>query len=63
MNSKENMLFDVQERQKPTELCIMHGGLVTYILEAAVKDLKLLAGETGLGFELFQALWAMTDGR
>ena len=63
MNSKENMLFDVQERQKPTERCIMHGGLVTYILEAAVKDLKLLAGETGLGFELFQALWAMADGR
>lgn len=61
MNSKENMLFDVQGRQKSTELYFMHGGLVTYVLEAAVKDLKLLAGETGLGFKLFQALWAMAD--
>lgn len=39
------------------------GGPVSYILEATVKDLQLFAGETCLGFKLFQALGAMTDCR
>lgn len=33
-----------------------------YVLEAAVQDLQLLAGEAGLGLELLQALGAMADG-
>lgn len=35
----------------------------SYILEAAVQDLQLLAGETCLGFKLLQALGAMADCR
>lgn len=38
-------------------------GAVSYVLEAAVKDLQLLAGEAGLGLELLQALRAMADCR
>lgn len=37
-------------------------GAVSYVLEAAVKDLQLLAGEAGLGLQLLQALRAMADG-
>lgn len=33
-----------------------------YVLEAAVQDLQLLAGEAGLGLQLLQALGAMADG-
>lgn len=36
---------------------------VSYVLEAAVKDLQLLAGESRLGLQLFQALGAMPDRR
>lgn len=36
---------------------------VTYVLEAAVKDLQLLARETRLGFKLLQTLRAMADRR
>ena len=54
----------VQWRTTPTggvhyEWC--PSSCVTYVLEAAVKDLQLLAGEAGLGFELLQALGAMAD--
>lgn len=35
----------------------------SYVLEAAVQDLQLLAGETRLGFKLLQALGAMADCR
>lgn len=38
-------------------------GAGSYVLEAAVKDLQLLAGEAGLGLELLQALGAMADCR
>lgn len=38
-------------------------GAVSYVLEAAVKDLQLLAGEAGLGLELLQALGAVANGR
>lgn len=71
------MLFDVQDREmskckrKPNQplscvLCMvvrLLGGPVSYILEATVKDLQLFAGETCLGFKLFQALGAMADCR
>lgn len=36
---------------------------MSYVLEAAVKDLQLLAGEAGLGLQLLQALGAVADGR
>lgn len=36
---------------------------LSYVLEAAVQDLQLLAGETRLGFKLLQALGAMADCR
>lgn len=61
-----------KKTQKNTELCIMYGGeaepawwplMVSYILEATVKNLQLFAGETCLGFKLFQALGAMADCR
>lgn len=38
------------------------GDPISYVLEATVKDLQLLAGETCLGLELLQALGAMADG-
>lgn len=38
-------------------------GCVSYVFEAAVKDLKLLTGETGLCFELLQAFRTMTHCR
>lgn len=38
-------------------------GAGSYVLEAAVEDLQLLAGEAGLGLELLQALGAMADCR
>lgn len=38
-------------------------GGVSYVLEAAVEDLELLAGEAGLGLQLLQALGAMADCR
>ena len=36
---------------------------VTYVLEASVEDLQLLAGEPSLGLHLLQSLGAMADGR
>lgn len=61
------MLFDVQDRDVHVNaLCTVVrplGGPVSYVLEATVKDLQLLAGETCLGFELLQALGAMADCR
>lgn len=35
---------------------------VSYVLEAAVEDLQLLAGEAGLVLQLLQALRAMAHG-
>ena len=36
---------------------------VTYVLEASLEDLQLLAGEPSLGLHLLQSLGAMADGR
>ncbi len=57
-----------KEEQSPPRCALwigvrQHGDPGTYILEAAVEDLKLLAGETCLGFKLFQALGTMADCR
>lgn len=35
----------------------------SYVLEATIQNLQLLAGETRLGFKLLQALGAMADCR
>lgn len=41
----------------------VHGGPITHIFEAAVKDLKLLAGEPCPSLELLQSLGAMANRR
>lgn len=38
-------------------------GCLSYVLESAIQDLQLLAGETCLGFKLLQALGAMANCR
>lgn len=62
---KENLRRSLQKSRVSliVETATVTNGAVSYVLEAAVKDLQLLAGEAGLGLQLLQALRAVAHGR